>query len=536
MPKKGPPLSKEEKKRLRDWIDSGSVPLAHARDKRAGGTWLQRLTIDEYIETVRDSLGVDVGKEARQVLPKDQRADGFSNTAYNLTVDLKHVESYAKLAQVIVRKMDVVKFSTRFSRKRKLTDDDMRDLIAKMGRWILRGPLQEREVVSYRGISTTVASAGGDYRECVELIIEAMLQSPRFLYRVENQRGDGQLWPAGDYELASRLSYILWGSSPDQELLKAADEGKLSDRKFLSTQVRRMLSDPRARKQSSRFINEWLNLGRLDNMAPSRQLFPGWDKELAQDMRKETLAFFDDVVWKQKRPFWDLLNAQVTFATPRLAKHYGIEPRGKGLVRYELSSVPGRGGLLTQGSLLTIGGDEASMVTRGLFILTALLRSSVKDPPPGTDTTPVPARPGLTKRAISEKRVADASCGGCHSKFEPLAFGLEKYDGLGSRNDRDEHGNRLREDGEILLPGTGKTLHYRTTAEFMDLLAGNERVRETLAWKLAQFALGRPLLGSDRRILGEIYATARKNGGTYQDLMTAIVLSDLVTSTRTETE
>ncbi|MEC9030925.1 MAG: DUF1592 domain-containing protein, partial [Planctomycetota bacterium] len=543
MPKKRPSLSKEEKKQLRNWIDSGSVwvgeeidPLAHTRDKRSGGIWLQRLTMAEYIETVRDSLGVDVAEEARKILPGDQRADGFSNTAYNLTVDLKHVESYAKLARIIVEKMDVVKFSTRFAKRQKLIDDDMRDLIAKMGRWILRGPLQEHEVVSYRGISTTVASAGGDYKECVELIIEAMLQSPRFIYRVENQRGDGQLWPAGEYELASRLSYILWGSSPDQELLKAAGEGKLTDQKFLSAQVRRMLNDPRARKQSSRFIGEWLNLDRLDNMSPSRKLFPEWERELAEDMRRETLAFFDDVVWEQRRPFWDLLNAQVTFATPRLAKHYGIEARGKGLVRYELASVPGRGGLLTQGSLLTIGGDEASMVTRGLFILTELLRSNVKDPPPGTDTTPVPARPGLTKRAISEKRVADASCGGCHSKFEPLAFGLEKYDGLGSRHDRDEHGNPLREDGKISLPGSGKTIHYRTTAELMDLLAGNERVRETLAWKLAQFALGRSLIGSDRRILGEIYAAARKNGGSYQDLMTAIVLSDLVTSTRTESE
>ncbi len=543
MPKKRPSLSKEEKKQLRDWIDSGSVwvgeeidPLAHTRDRRSGGTWLQRLTIDEYIETVRDSLGVDVAEEARKILPRDQRADGFSNTAYNLTVDLKHVESYAKLARVIVEKMDVVKFSTRFAKKQKLIDDDMRDLIAKMGRWILRGPLQEREVVSYRGISTTVASAGGDYRECVELIIEAMLQSPRFIYRIENQRGDGQLWPVGEYELASRLSYILWGSSPDQELLKAADEGKLTDRKVLGAQVQRMLNNPRARKQSSRFIGEWLNLDRLDNMAPSRKLFPGWERELAEDMRRETLAFFDDVVWEQRRPFWDLLNAQFTFATPRLAEHYGIEARGKGLARYELASVPGRGGLLTQGSLLTIGGDEASMVTRGLFILTELLRSNVKDPPPGTDTTPVPARPGLTKRAISEKRIADASCGGCHSKFEPLAFALEKYDGLGSRHDRDEHGNLLREDGKISLPGNGKTIHYRTTAELMDLLAGSERVRETLAWKLAQFALGRPLLGSDRRILGGIYAAARKNGGSYQELMTAIVLSDLVTSTRTESE
>ena len=169
---------------------------------------------------MRDTLGVDLEKEAHEILPRDQRADGFSNPAYNLAVDLKHVESYAKLAGIIVSEMDVMKFAARFSRKQRLIDDDMRELIAKMGHWVLRGPLEEREVVSYRGISTTVASAGGDYRECVELILEAMVQSPRFIYRVENQRGDGELWPVGEYELASRLSYILWGSSPDEELLK----------------------------------------------------------------------------------------------------------------------------------------------------------------------------------------------------------------------------------------------------------------------------------------------------------------------------
>ena len=543
MPKKRAPLSAEEKKRLREWIDSGSVwaggeidPLAHTRDRRAGENWVRRLTMDEYIETVRVIFGVNVEQEARRILPADLRADGFSNTAYNLTVDLKHVEAYAKLAQLMVEKLDVLDFTARFSKKRKLTDDDMRALIAKMGKWILRGPLEEHEIVSYRGISTTVASAGGSFRECVELITEAMAQSPRFIYRVESQRGDGRTWPAGEYELASRLSYILWGGPPDRELIKAADEGKLSDREILTAQVRRMLQDPRARKQSSRFIEEWLDLARLDNLSPSPRLFPGWDAGLARDMREETLAFFDDVVWERRRPLWELLNAQVTFATPRLARHYGIEPRGKGLSRYELSSVAGRGGLLTQGSLLTIGGDDASMVTRGLFILTDLLRSSVKDPPPGTDTTPVSTGPGLTNRAVAEKRVADASCGGCHSKFEPLAFGLEKYDGLGARHEKDEHGNRLREDGNISLPGTGKTIHYRTAAELMDLLAGNERVRETLVWKLAQFALGRPLFGSDRDAIAGIYASARKAGGTYQDMMAAIVLSDLVTSTRTETD
>ena len=142
-------------------------------------------------------------------------------------------------------------------------------------------------------------------------------------------------------------------------------------------------------------------------------------RELGQDMKAETLAFFEEVIWKQNRPLAELLNANVTFATPRLAKHYGLVPvKGDGLARYDLSGVPERGGLLTQGSVLTIGGDEASMVTRGLFVLHDLLRSGVKDPPPCVDTTPVATKPGLTQRSIAEDRVANKSCGGCHGKFD----------------------------------------------------------------------------------------------------------------------
>jgi hypothetical protein len=258
-------------------------------------------------------------------------------------------------------------------------------------------------------------------------------------------------------------------------------------------------------------------------------------------MRKETLAFFKDVVWKQKRPLSDLFNAQVTYATPRLAEHYGLKTNGdaskangKGFSRYDLSSVSGRGGLLTQGSVLTVGGDDASMVTRGLFVFHDLLRGTVKDPPPGLDTTPVPTKPGLSQRLIAEKRISNVSCGGCHSKFEPLAFGLEKFDGVGAYRDTDEHGNTLRDDGEILFPGSAKPVSYKSSAELMNLLAGSERVRETVTRKLTQFALARPLVAADARIVAAIHKTAQKNGGTYPALITAIVLSDLVQLTRTE--
>ena len=365
-------------------------------------------------------------------------------------------------------------------------------------------------------------------------LIEAMLQSPRFLYRIENQRGDGTPWPAGEYELASRLSYILWGAPPDEELMAAAVAGELHDPETFDRHVRTMLDDPRAVRQSSRFIEEWLDLDRVANLQPNKKKFPNWDPGIGSDMRSETLAFFEDVVWKQKRPLADLLNAQLTYATPRLASHYGLEPKGDGLERYELSSTPGRGGLLTQGSVLTIGGDEASMVTRGLFVLEELLHSEVGSPPPGLDTTPLPASPGRSNRAISMERVESPACGGCHSKFEPLAFGLEKFNGLGAYQESDEHGNKLREDGEILFPGQAEPVWYKSSAEMMDLLAKSGRVRQTLTRGLTQFALGRPLVLEDEPAMTKIHEAARQGGGTYASIMTAIVKSDLVQTTRTE--
>ena len=163
-----------------------------------------------------------------------------------------------------------------------------------------------------------------------------------------------------------------------------------------------------------------------------------------------------------------------------------------------------------------------------------LLGVVVKDPPPCVDTTPVPSKPGLTQRAIAERRIANKKCGGCHGKFEPLAFGLEKFDGLGSFFNKDSHGNALRDDGTILIPGEARPITYRNSAELMKLIANNDRVGHSITWKLAQFAAGRPLGAREVRVVDKIHQRAQKNGGTYSSLITAIALSDLLRTEHTD--
>ena len=535
MPHDRPPLSSEQKQTLKSWIAGGGEwtidfldPAIYSHGHRPNENWIRRLTVPEYIETVRTTFNVDVQSEARKLLPTDARADGFSNTAYNLNVDLQHVEAYATMANVIVDKLDVIAFAKRFQKRLSLTDKDMRGLIEVMGKWVLRGPLEERETVLYRGITTSVASDGGDVKQAIGNVLSAMIQSPRFLYRIENQDVGDDPRSVDEYELASRISYIVWGCSPDKELYQAAESGELTDSRKLSKQLERMFKDPRAVKQSLEFVSQWLDLDRLGNMQPNAKRFPNWTDELGEDMRRETLAFAEHVLWNERLPLVALLNHQTTFLTPQLARHYGLPTKGDGIERHDLRNVPARGGLMTQGSVLTVGGDDASMVTRGLLVMHELLRGVVKDPPPCVDTTPVPSEPGLSQRAIAEARISDESCGGCHGKFEPLAFGLEKFDGLGAFHEKDEYGNRLREDGEVLIPGDARPSIYKTSSELMDLLAASDRVKESLTWKLTQFALGRPLTAMDAREVLEIHEAAKNDGGTYQAIVSAIVQSDLV--------
>ena len=280
MPKDSPPLSASEKAVLKRWVEQGAPwpdkpdriePPRLAHEARDTSHWVQRLTVYEYIATVRAAVGVDIADEAERLLPRDRRADGFTNTAYNLTVDLGHVKAYSELSRLIVSRMRVGAFAKQHGGTGSLSTPDMRRLIASMGMTLLRGPVSKDEVELYLPIIDAVKREDGGYEEAVGFVLEAMLQSPRFLYRIEQQREPGER--VGPYEMANRLSYMLWGEPPDAVLMREARDGALSDHEGVHRAAQRMLKDRRAVERSRHFVTEWLGLDRLAYFRPNPKHF-----------------------------------------------------------------------------------------------------------------------------------------------------------------------------------------------------------------------------------------------------------------------
>jgi hypothetical protein len=295
-----------------------------------------------------------------------------------------------------------------------------------------------------------------------------------------------------------------------------------------------MLADPRAREASIGFVSDWLHLARLENLPRDPERFPNWSVAIAAAMEAETIAFFSSVAWDEERALVDLFDAQETWLTPELAEYYGLPVQGEGETKYDLEGVPERGGLLTQGSLLTIGGDDSSMVARGLFVFENILCEHPMSPPEGVDTTPPEVEPGQSQRDYSEQRTSNAACAGCHLQFEPLAWGLERYVADGTYATEDYFGNALREDGEVTFPGDPERHSFTNAAELMQLLADADATRECLGNKGTQFAIGRPLLESDDCSMGKVQDALAASGGTWRDIMLAIALSPGFRSIRVE--
>ena len=384
-------------------------------------------------------------------------------------------------------------------------------ILATLARRAWRRPVDDDDLEILR-IAYAAGREGGGFEAGIERALQQLLVSPEFLFRVEAEPADvpaaaGGNYRVGDLELASRLSFFLWSSVPDDELLDAAAAGRMSNPGELGRQVRRMLADDRARALTDNFVGQWLQLRNLEAARPSQVLFADFDDGLRQAFRRETELFFESIV-REDRSILDLLDADYTFVNDRLARHYGIPyVQGSHFRRVPVSGH--RGGLLGQGSILTITSHpvRTSPVFRGKWILTNILGTPPPDPPPNVPALPDRAGAYADRTPSMRERMAahrdNPACASCHAMIDPLGFGLERFDPVGRLRDVDEQ--HLPIDASGVLPdGTA----FDDVAELKSaLLARPDRFVGTLSEKLLTYALGRGLEHYDmpavRRIVRE---------------------------------
>jgi hypothetical protein len=412
-----------------------------------------------------------------------------------------------------------------------------RTILTKLARRAFRRPVTDHDVkpllVFYQG-----ARAQGDFDHGIQKALEAMLVSPDFLFRVERdpkEAAPGSVYRIDDFALASRLSFFLWSSIPDDQLLNLAEQGKLKDPLVLQQQVRRMLDDPRSQALVDNFAGQWLYLRNLQLSSPDPDAFPEFDDSLRQAFQTETSLFFQNVL-REDHSVLELLDANYTFLNQRLAQHYGIPNVYGSQFRKVMLTDPNRGGLLGQGSILTVTSypNRTSVVQRGKWILENLLGAPPPPPPPDVPELQPHGKDGkpLTMRQQMEEHRANPVCASCHSRMDPLGFALENYDGVGKWRDQDS-GNTIDASGK--LPD-GTT--FVGPAGLKKILLTNRRDEfvATATEKLLLYALGRGLEYYDRPAVRSIARQAAKDDYRMSALITAIVKSTPFQMRRTPDE
>jgi hypothetical protein len=389
-----------------------------------------------------------------------------------------------------------------------------------------RRPVTPAEVDAKYKLVAVARKERDSFDEGVRLALEAILVSPDFLFHIEREpktpvRG-AAAHPVSDHEFASRLSYFLWASMPDEELSRLADQGWLRQPGVLEQQVRRMMADPKASNLVDNFAAQWLQLRNLGRTKPDAQRFPAVDDELLDNMRRETSLFVEAVI-KEDRSVLDFLDAPFTFVNGILARHYGIPGVfGEEFQRVTLDGEK-RGGLLTQGAILTVSSypTRTSPPVRGKWVLENLLGAAPPPPPPNI---PVLNETDLGKTVSMRERMEqhrkDPSCGVCHNQLDPIGFGLESYDAVGAWREKD---GEVPIDTSGVLPD-GKS--FQGAKDLKQILRGQAAAfTRNLTEKMLTFALGRGLESYDRRAVEDIVRKMEQNGYRFSTLVLEIVNS-----------
>ncbi len=389
-----------------------------------------------------------------------------------------------------------------------------------------RRPASAADVEKMMRFVRAAAKEGDTFEQGIALAVNAALVSPNFLFRVErdpNPNDPSAAHPVDGFELASRLSYFLWSSMPDAELFQLAASGAISRPETLNAQVKRMLADPKAEAFAANFAGQWLEIRNLDTATPDSRRFKGWDADLREAMRRETVLFFVAML-RENRDVRDFADAKFTYLNERLANHYGIPGvQGRQFRRVELDSDQ-RGGILTHASVLTISSypTRTSPVQRGIWVLENFLGNKLPAPPPNVP----PLKEGeagktMTLREQLEKHRADPACSVCHDKMDSLGFGFENYDAVGAWR---THEGQFPVDSQGALPG-GKT--FATPAEMRRLLREDAgAMTSNLATKLMTYALGRGLESYDKPVVRSVVEGVVKDGYRFGTMIQEIVASE----------
>jgi hypothetical protein len=475
----------------------------------------QRLTDRQYLNVVLDLFGVDAGADVL-TMPLDPKVEGFRNAASALLPSDLRIEGYAALARAVAAKVDWAALLARNGVCAQPTEACRRDFFAVLGRRLLRRPLAPEQIARFAPLFDAVAKEGDPFPAAAGLVVTAMLQSPEFLYRLE--KADA----VDDFALATRLSFLLWNSAPDDALLDAAARAQLSGA-ALHAQVTRMLADERARRALRDYVDDWLDADKLLRTSRDPMLFPQFSGALAADMREEIHRLFARVVWQDDADLVDVLRSERTMVTPALARLYGLPPRAMdGFAEQDLSQSPARAGLLTQAGILTVtsvGGQGSSIVDRGLFVLRNFLCGTIPEPPSNVPDLPS-ADSGKSERDRLAQHRSDPACGACHGQFDPLGVAFEAYDAIGALQTKDQAGNPLTGVGSLTVGG--QEVPFTNVREFVAALTRSADVGACLSRKVVQYAFARPLAGPDEPMLGEVSAAFARGGHRYHGLLAAL--------------
>jgi hypothetical protein len=400
-----------------------------------------------------------------------------------------------------------------------------------------RRPVTSEEMLGLMRLYRLAKGNKEPFEQAVKIPLIACLCSPHFIFRVELDppTNPSTPHPISDYELATRLSYFLWSSMPDDELMQLAQSKTLHNPAVLNKQVKRMLTDPKAVELVHNFVGQWLELRNLDDWTPDEQRFPTFDEKLRRAMKKEAELYFSTII-KEDRSILELLDSDYTYVNERLAKHYGIQNvKGDDFKRVSLAGTH-RGGVLTMASVLTVTAmpSRTSPVKRGKFVLEQILGSPPPPPPP--EVPNLPNKPedvqAASMRQRLEKHRANPSCAVCHQRMDPIGFSMENFDAIGAWRDKDAGGHAIDTSGK--LPN-GQALD------------GPDGLRKVLVTKKAEFtrcmlekmltyALGRGMEEYDRCTVKEICQSVEKNNYKFSSVVDGIVQSDAFLKRRARTD